>query len=80
MKEYPIRYCTGGCTDPEHHAHVYDVDPVDGPLSNPRLCPGNLGEAKEILEDGEPLNVGFVEEWTDNDERALRSRGFADDQ
>lgn len=48
---YPIRFCTGGCAGGvDHHAHTYNVDPVDGQLATTYLCPGNLGEAKEIME------------------------------
>lgn len=58
---YPLRYCTGGCANGEHRAHLYSVDPVDGPLSEIKLCPGNLGEVREMLEDGEPTNEGFID-------------------
>ena len=57
----PIRYCTGGCSSGPHHAHFYAVDPVDGPLGREYLCPGNLREAKEILDDdGKGTLDGFI--------------------
>jgi len=60
---YPIRYCTGGCSKGEHHAHVYSTDPVDGNLGKPHLCPGNLSEARQWLdgETGEPLGMGYIQ-------------------
>ena len=58
---YPLRYCTGKCANGEHAAHLYNVDPVDGPLREIKLCPGNLGEVREMLEDGEPTNDGFID-------------------
>lgn len=50
MKARPIRYCTGGCSKGEHDAHFYRVDPIDGPLETECLCPGNKGQAMEIME------------------------------
>ena len=60
---YPIRYCTGGCADPNHHPHVYNVDPVDGPLHETKLCPGNAGpRVREWLDDdGTPSGIGFID-------------------
>lgn len=61
MDIFDIRYCTGGCKDPEHQAHVYSFDPVDGPLGRTCLCPGNKGNVMEILdEDGKPTLQGFM--------------------
>jgi hypothetical protein len=61
MKILPIRFCTGGCSKGDHHAHPYTVDPVDGPLGREYLCPGNLGEAREILDDeGKGTLDGFI--------------------
>jgi len=60
MRTAFIRYCTGGCSHGPHHAHYYTVDPVDGPMGGEQLCPGNLGEAREFLEDGEPGGFGFI--------------------
>jgi hypothetical protein len=61
-KTFPIRWCTGGCSAGDHHAHIYTVDPVDGPLPHPYLCPGNLSEAKEWIDkDGEETGQGFIE-------------------
>ncbi len=62
MKTASIRYCTGGCKE-THHAHFYQIDPVDGDLGREMLCPGNLAEAKEWLDDetGEPTGTGFIE-------------------
>ena len=63
MKAYPIRWCTGGCASGSHHAHIYDTDPVDGPLDKPHLCPGNLREAREFLdEDEQATGWGFIPE------------------
>jgi len=60
-KTYPIRYCTGGCANGEHHAHIYNTDPVDGPLNREYLCPGNLREAKEYIDDEDgPTGYGFI--------------------
>lgn len=63
-KTYPLRYCTGGCANGRlHEAHVYNVDPVDGPLRRDFLCPGNLRQVKEWLdEDGEGTLTGFIDE------------------
>ena len=62
-KTYPLRYCTGGCSKGPHAAHVYTVDPVDGPLSRPYHCPGNCGQVKEWLdEDGKGTLTGFIDE------------------
>lgn len=59
---YFVRWCTGGCSQGGHHAHLYTVDPVDGPMAETCLCPGNLGEARELLDedDGEPTGYGFI--------------------
>lgn len=58
---FPIRYCTGGCIT-AHHAHIYTIDPVDGTLDRPYLCPGNLNEAREWLDDetGKRTGHGFI--------------------
>jgi hypothetical protein len=59
-KTYPIRWCNGGCNG-SHHAHIYNIDPVDGPLKKDYLCPGDLSEAKVILDDdGEETPYGFI--------------------
>ena len=58
---YPIRYCTGGCANPGHAAHIYAHDPVDGALHAIHLCPGNTGtRILEEMEDGEPTNWGCI--------------------
>lgn len=59
---FPIRYCTGGCKQPGHAPHIYSVDPVDGRLGFPYLCPGNTAPAREYLdpETGEPTGYGFI--------------------
>ena len=58
----PIRYCTGGCSNGPHHAHFYTVDPVDGPMSREYLCPGNLREASEFIDDDrEGSGYGIIE-------------------
>ena len=61
LAKFPIRYCTGGCRT-EHHAHIYQTDPIDGELDQQYLCPGNLDEASEWLDDetGEPMGYGFI--------------------
>lgn len=62
MKTYPIRYCTGGCSNGEHNAHVYSIDPTDGKLFRDYLCPGNKGQAKEWLDDeGNGTLDGFID-------------------
>lgn len=61
-KFYPLRWCTGGGKNPEHHPHLYRIDPVDGELPSEHLCPGNSGpKVRELLEDGEPTCYGFIE-------------------
>lgn len=62
---YPIRYCTGGCANGDHHAHTYSIDPVDGPMNRDYLCPGNLGEAKEYVDGNEPTGYGFIADASD---------------
>lgn len=59
---WPLRYCTGGCSNPNHFPHLYTVDPVDGPLDREFLCPGNAGECREYLDDetGERTLFGFI--------------------
>jgi hypothetical protein len=58
---YSFRYCTGGCAAGAHRAHIYAIDPVDGPLLVAKLCPGNLGEVREVIdEEGEPTGEGFI--------------------
>jgi hypothetical protein len=57
-----IRFCTGGCANGPHHAHFYDADPVDGPLRREYLCPGNLREASEFIDDdSEGSGYGIIE-------------------
>lgn len=60
----PIRFCTGGCSTGQHAAHYYATDPVDGPLGREYLCPGNMQQALETLDDetGEPTFDGFIAE------------------
>lgn len=65
MTCHPIRYCTGGCSKPGHRAHLYTVDPVDGPMRHEQLCPGNAGDpVREYLDDetNEPTGYGFIEQ------------------
>lgn len=59
---YPLRYCTGGCCNGAHSAHVYRIDPVDGLLSEDKLCPGNQSQVREFLDedDGTPTGYGFI--------------------
>lgn len=80
---YPIRWCCGGCSQHGHRAHVYSIDPVDGPLSREMLCPGNCGDAKETIdEDDEPSGWGYIDPKQDAERylkivRWLRNR-YAD--
>jgi hypothetical protein len=62
MTTRPIRWCTGGCKNPAHHAHFYSIDPTDGDLGKEYLCPGNLSEAQEWIENGEETGQGFIPE------------------
>lgn len=56
-----LRYCTGGCSNGNHSAHFYTTDPVDGPLGREYLCPGNLSEAREIMEMENGKEVGTLD-------------------
>ena len=64
----PIRYCTGGCSHPDHRPHYYQTDPVDGPLDKEYLCPGNTGGYYELFEviNGRETTLleGFIPETT----------------
>lgn len=64
---HEVRYCTGGCANGPHRAHLYDVDPVDGPLHRTFLCPGNhpAETVFDVMRNGEWSGRGFVLEWGD---------------
>lgn len=63
----PVRFCTGGCKPGEHHnSHLYSVDPIDGPMGDTFLCPGNDKVFYWIEEDGTNSNYGYTEEILKN--------------